>query len=52
MRRIVMQMFRIQRRKSMRGLTLIELLMVIVIVGVLAAIAIPTYSNYIMRARS
>lgn len=46
-----MKMFRIRRRKSIRGLTLIELLVVIVIVGVLAAIAIPTYSNYIIRAR-
>jgi type IV pilus assembly protein PilE len=51
MRRVVMQIFRIRRRKAVRGLTLIELLMVIVIVGVLAAIAIPTYSGYMTRAR-
>jgi type IV pilus assembly protein PilE len=50
-RRVAMQTFRIQRIKSIRGLTLIELLAVILIVGVLAAIAVPTYSNYIMRAR-
>ena len=37
--------------KSNRGITFIELLVVIVIVGVLAAIAIPTYTNYMMRAR-
>ncbi len=38
-------------RKSMRGMTLTELMIVVVIVGILTAIAYPSYRQYAARAK-
>ena len=40
-----------QIRKTMRGVTLLELMIVVVIVGILASIAYPSYRQFMERAK-
>lgn len=41
-----------RRRNDRRGFTLLELMIVVAVVGILSAIAIPTFTSYVQRSRT
>ena len=44
-------MHRVAARRTMLGVTLLELMAVVMVIGILGMIAIPSYRQYVMRAQ-